>query len=103
MGGEGAGGVGGDGGLGVGPSTQVVAKHFMRPESSTCLHTNPSQQPSQAVQDSHSLKQGGGPDTGDFVGDLETVGLAVVGEIMGLGEIVGACVPSGNTSTSAQL
>lgn len=40
---------------------------------------------------------------GELVGTLDTVGSAVVGEGVGLGEIVGEGVPPGRIETSPQL
>lgn len=40
---------------------------------------------------------------GDLVGTFDTVGSAVVGEGVGLGEIVGEGVPPGRIETSPQL
>jgi len=40
---------------------------------------------------------------GEFVGDSDTVGRAVVGEEVGLGEMVGEDVPEERMVTSAQL
>ena len=40
---------------------------------------------------------------GSFVGEMERVGLAVVGPAVGLGEVVGEDVPPGRMLISAQL
>lgn len=56
------------------------------------------------MQSIHSGRQAGGPPgIGALVGALETVGLVVVGEGVGLGDMVGSGFASGRIETSAQL